>query len=74
MISKTEITRSKVKKAKNQVFLWLLGILSLVYCLLKILPWNPKGYGFDLDQSWGSAGVLRLCGNHWQFHVTAQVI
>ena len=55
MISKTEMTRSKVKKAKNQVFLWLLGILSLVYCLLIILPWNPKGYGFDLDQSWGSA-------------------
>ena len=55
MISRTEITRSKVKEAKNKVFLWLLGILSFVYCFLMIPPWNPKGYGFDLDQSWASA-------------------
>ena len=55
MISTTEMTISKIKKAKNIVFLWLLGILSLIYCLLMILPWNPGGYGFGLDQSWASA-------------------
>ena len=55
MISTTEMTISKIKKAKNKVFLWLLGILSLIYCLLMILPWNPGVYGFDIDQSWASA-------------------
>ena len=53
--STSDIKISKLTRSKNQIFCWFLGILSLIYCLLMILPWNPQAYGFDLDQSWASA-------------------
>jgi hypothetical protein len=53
---KPEIKRLNQKKAKHNFFLGTVGILSLVYCLLTILPWSPEGNGFFLiDRSWADA-------------------
>ena len=43
------------KLIKNKVILLVIGLIFLCFCLLTILPWNPGGYGFDLDESWASA-------------------
>jgi hypothetical protein len=43
------------KHTRNRVILLSLGLLFLGYCLLTILPWQPRAYGFDLDESWASA-------------------
>lgn len=42
------------KQHKNKVFLLVIGLLLLGFCLLTILPW-VTGYGFELDQSWAIA-------------------
>lgn len=55
MISTPEIKKSPLHKGQNKKKLWLLSIIFLIYCLLMMLPWNPRIYGVDLDQSWASA-------------------
>ena len=43
------------KHTRNRVILLIVGLLFLGYCLLMILPWQPVGYGFNLDESWAAA-------------------
>ena len=43
------------KHTRNRVILLIVGCLLLGYCLLTLLPWQPVGYGYDLDESWASA-------------------
>jgi hypothetical protein len=50
--SEQHIINQDNKRKINKV---IIGLLLLGYSLLSILPWNPTGYGFDLDQSWSSA-------------------
>ena len=45
----------KNKHTVKRVILLVVGCLLLGYCLLTILPWQPVGYSYNLDESWASA-------------------
>ena len=48
-------TITKNRNTVKRVILLVIGCLLLGYCLLTILPWQPVGYGYSLDESWASA-------------------
>ena len=39
----------------NRIIVLVIGLIFLGYCLLTILPWNPRGYELGLDESWRAA-------------------
>ena len=48
-------TITKNRNTVKRVILLVVGCFLLGYCLLTILPWQPVGYGYSLDESWASA-------------------